>query len=128
MEPIIQILISAGGATVIAAFINAVMNRRKLSAEATEIITKAAAGTVENVMKDNSTLRERIAHLEILVKNHEETIRIAESREREHLLAEERHRRHEVDCRNYTGLLATQLRALGGTVPDPPPIYRPPGA
>lgn len=127
MNPLIQILLSAGGATVLAALITAVMNRRKLSAEATQIITQAAAGTVENVMKDNAELRTRMAVLEAKLRDYEAAQRIHDDRERHHLLAEERYRRHSTECHDYTAILASKLRELGETVPDPPPIWRPDG-
>lgn len=122
MDPIVQILLSAGGATVLAAIINAIMNRRKLSAEATEIITKAAAGTVENVMKDNAELRVRVAASDTRIRELEKAQELHDVREREHLLAEQRYRRHQSECHDYTALLADKLRQLGQEVPDPPPI------
>lgn len=127
MDPIVQILLSAGGATVLAAIINAIMNRRKLSAEATEIITKAAAGTVENIMKDNASLRERLVALELRIREYETAQFLSDDRERAHMVAEERYRRHQAECHDYTALLGAKLRALGQDVPDPPPVWRPDG-
>jgi LPS O-antigen subunit length determinant protein (WzzB/FepE family) len=125
MEQFLTILLSAGGATVLAAAINAVMNRRKLSAEATEIITKAAAGTVENVMKDNTWLRQKIVDLESRIVQFELAEELHETREREHLRAEDRYAWHMQQCHDYTERLASALRAMGGRVDDPPPIWPP---
>jgi LPS O-antigen subunit length determinant protein (WzzB/FepE family) len=124
MEQLLTILLSAGGATVLAAVINAVMNRRKLSAEATEIITKAAAGTVENIMKDNAHLRERVAELESRVKQFELAQDLSETREREHLRAENAW--HKEQCQRYIETLVRQLRGAGVTPADPPHLW-PPG-
>jgi LPS O-antigen subunit length determinant protein (WzzB/FepE family) len=126
MEQLLTILLSAGGATVLAAVINAVMNRRKLSAEATEIITKAAAGTVENIMKDNAHLRERVAELESRVKQFELAQDLSETREREHLRLEDQNAWHKEQCQRYIETLVRQLRA-GGLVPADPPNLWPPG-
>jgi hypothetical protein len=57
-EALLQLLGSAGLAAVLVAVINAVVNRRKLGAEATKVISDAAAGTVRDVREDNARLRE----------------------------------------------------------------------
>lgn len=123
MDPIIQILLSAGGATILAAIINAVMNRRKLSAEATEIITRAAAGTVENVTKDNELLREKVLKLEEKIEQMRAAQALHDARERAHLEAEERCRRHTQQGDAYTAVLISRLRALDQEIPVPPPRW-----
>ncbi len=74
MEPdiVIQLLGSAVLAAIAGAIINGIINRRKLGAEATEIITKAASGVVERleaeltrVSADRERLIERVHTLEI---------------------------------------------------------------
>jgi hypothetical protein len=74
MEPdvIVQLLGSVVLAAVAGAIINGIINRRKLGAEATEIITKAASGVVERleseiarVTRDRDNLQERVRSLEI---------------------------------------------------------------
>jgi hypothetical protein len=71
-DVVVQLLGSVVLAAVAGAIINGIINRRKLGAEATEIITKAASGVVERleaeltrVTGDNTRLRERIQTLEI---------------------------------------------------------------
>lgn len=121
MNPILQILLSAGGATVIAAIINAVMNRRKLGAEATEIITKAAGLQVENVMKDNTELRTKVARLEKTVDQHEHTIEVAERRERHHLIEDERWRWHMQRWHDWGETVSTLLESCTNRPPPPTP-------
>ncbi len=67
----IQVLGTMLGSTVLVSLLTAYLNRRKLGAEATDLITKAATGVVGNVTADNDRLRaeavkrdERIAELE----------------------------------------------------------------
>jgi len=55
---VLQLVGSAGLATVLLAVVNAIVNRRKLGAEATKVISEAAAGTVKDVREDNTRLRE----------------------------------------------------------------------
>ena len=69
---VVQLLGSVVLAAIAGAVINGIINRRKLGAEATEIITKAASGVVERleaeltrVNTDNARLRERIQTLEV---------------------------------------------------------------
>ena len=74
MEPdvIVQLLGSAVLAAIAGAIINGIINRRKLGAEATEIITKAASGVVERleaerarIAGERDQLLERVRALEI---------------------------------------------------------------
>jgi hypothetical protein len=62
---VLQLLGSAVVASVIGAIINGILNRKKLGAEATEIITKAASGVVRDIREDNERLRRRVSELEI---------------------------------------------------------------
>jgi hypothetical protein len=62
---VLQLLGSAVVASVIGAVINGILNRKKLGAEATEIITKAASGVVRDIREDNERLRRRVSELEI---------------------------------------------------------------
>ncbi len=71
-DVVVQLLGSVVLAAIAGAIINGIINRRKLGAEATEIITKAATGVVERleaeltrVTGDNARLRERVNSLEI---------------------------------------------------------------
>lgn len=125
MDQILTFLLSAGAASIIAALIQAVMNRRKLSAEATEIITKAAAGTVENVMKDNAHLRAEVAEMKVRLGLFEKAQALHDTREREHLMAEERWEWHMKQCHGYSDRLAAKLRLLGQDVEEAPPVWPP---
>ena len=61
---LVQLLGSAVIASVIGAVVNGIINRKKLGAEATEIITKAASGVVSDLRQDNERLRARLVVLE----------------------------------------------------------------
>lgn len=61
---VLQLLGSAAVASIIGAIINGILNRKKLGAEATEIITKAASGVVADIRSDNERLRSRVGELE----------------------------------------------------------------
>lgn len=70
-DVLVQLLGSAALAAIAGAIINGIINRRKLGAEATEIITKAASGVVERleaerarIANENVILRERVTALE----------------------------------------------------------------
>jgi hypothetical protein len=73
-------LLGAGGfATIVSAVVAGVFSKRKISAEATEIITKAAAGVVTNmqaeidrqVKRNEEMVREHRAQMHLLVQSHE---------------------------------------------------------
>ena len=116
-QSILQLAVSLGLGGIIVAVINAIMNKRKLSAEATEIITKAAAGTVENIMKDNQGLREKVATLETEMATCKIAIASAERRERQYQMDEERWRWHTERWHNYAMHLKENP---GSTLPMPP--------
>ena len=59
-DEILRWLTSLGVAGVLVALINALFGKRKLSAEATNIITDAASGTLKDVREDNIALRSRM--------------------------------------------------------------------
>ena len=120
---ILQLALSAGVATIIVGIINAVMNRKKLSAEATQIITQAAAGTVETVMKDNAQLREKQAILEAQVARLTTAVALAEQSQRTAQAMDERWHWHVDRWHRYAGRLCDELRAMGGQIEDPPPRW-----
>ena len=119
----LDLLFSAGGAAILATIITAIVNRKKLSADATEVITKAAAGTVETIMKDNAALRERLAALESKLSQLTIAIDAAEKRERAHDAIEERYRWHLDRWHRYCTRITDELRAVGGKIEDPPPMW-----
>lgn len=57
-EIIVAALASGGLGAILVAVINGIFTKRKLGAEATEIITRAAAGVVESLEKQLKTERE----------------------------------------------------------------------
>lgn len=121
-------LLSAGGTTILAAIVNAIGNRRKLSAEATQIITQAAAGTVENVMKDNESLRQKVDRLETALNKMQGIIELSEQRERINMITEERYRWHMQQWHRYAAALASEVERLGGRIGEPPPDWPEPVA
>lgn len=127
-ELVLAILGSAGFTAIIGAIINAVFNRRKLSAEATQIITQAAAGTVENVMRDNTELRAKVDKLETAMTKMQGIIELSEQRERINMITEERYRWHMQQWHRYAATLAGEVERLGGNVGEPPPDWPEPVA
>jgi hypothetical protein len=125
MANVINLIAAAGGGGVIAAIANALINRRKLSAEATEIITKAAAGTVANVVSDNTALRARLEKVESEVALLKETGRIHEQRERAWQQHEERYRWHLERWSRYANALLALLLSRGVTVAEEQPTLYP---
>jgi hypothetical protein len=126
MDPqlLVTALVSAGGATILVAIINAFFNRRKLSAEATQIITQAAAGTVENIMKDNAELRRELGEVKRQLEELREAQRLAEQLERAHALHEDRWRWHMERWHRYVARLLVELRAAGvRNIEEPPPPW-----
>ena len=120
---ILAILGSTGVTAIFAAVLNAFFNRRKLGAEATHIIAQAAAGTVENVMKDNEGLRAKVEKLEVSMLKLQGIVELSEQRERIHMITEERYRWHMQQWHTYASTLATEVVRLGGNVGLPPPNW-----
>lgn len=120
---LLTLLVSTGAATIIVAFITAIFNRRKLSAEATQIITQAAAGTVENIMKDNAALRTELGQIKGELRTLTIAVAAADRRERAHAVIEERYRWHLDRWHRYCSRITDELRALGGRIEDPPPMW-----
>lgn len=116
----IQLVLGALGTlglgSVLAAMVSGFFSRRKLGADATEIITKAASGVVERIEADNERLREDL------------------EREREERKAERDDFRRVVD--EHTAVLqlhaawdhmaVVKLQEAGiRDLPTPPPLYDP---
>jgi hypothetical protein len=126
-------LATGGFAVVLAAIINAVQSRRKISAEATEIITKAASGVVERLQAeaDRHVTAMRLKEANILAL--QERIRHLEAHEVQHDLdrrswADERSEWHEYLQAHvaFDYMMIERLRATGAKdVPAPPPLYPP---
>lgn len=61
---VLQLLGSLAFVTLVTTIVQGVMNRKRLGAEATKIITDAASGVVASVREDNERLRNRLTELE----------------------------------------------------------------
>lgn len=102
---------ASGIMLVLAAVVNAFVNKRKLSADATKVITEAAAGVVQDMRADNAEIRA----------------------ERQALVADVRQLRTEV--REQNALIAVHAfwdqqvvdaaEAQGMALPPPPPLTIP---
>lgn len=119
----VQLLVSGTGAALIAAVVNAVANRRKLSGEATKLITEAAGSVTQTIMADNARLRQDITDLKAEVAAMKQTIALAEERERGHQVSEDRNRAHLERWHRYCASHRDAMRAVGMQVADPPPLY-----
>ena len=111
-DVIVQLLGSAVLAAIAGAIINGIINRRKLGAEATEIITKAASGVVERleaersrIANDNVVLRERVAALEAREEADRAVLQLHAA---------------------WDHLAVQKLAELGIELPAPPPLSPPP--
>lgn len=117
-----------GGGTGLAALITALVllvkarpeNRLK-NAEAAKVIQDASADWVLGVSEDLKALRASDRTLRAKVATLEQE---RDQRKRRDDLQERRLRKHETWDRN----VAEQLRELGGSVTDPPPLYPDPTA
>ena len=126
-DSLLPLLGSGAVGAVIVAIIGAVTGRRKLGAEATEILTKAAGGMVERLEADNKRLRDadeakttKIDELEHRVDDLEDEQRAWE-REREDWL-----RVLQVHAAWDTLAIATLREAHPPIdLPDPPPLTPP---
>jgi uncharacterized membrane protein len=95
-------------ATVLAAAIAGFFSRRKLSAEATEVITKAASGVVERLEAENAR---------ISVGRNELAARVSSLEE------QERRRAAALVVHEAWDRMAVRtLRDAGHPLPDPPPL------
>lgn len=144
-DDVVQLFAAAGGATIVTTFVNALFNKRKLGAEATEIITKGATGIVERVEQDNARLRAEMAANEARhqreiaevesrhqreigevrneLRHMKTTQSLADERERMHLVAEERNRAHLERWHRYCARQTVVIRSLNGEIEDPPPMF-----
>lgn len=116
---LVQLIVALVGGGTIAAVINAIMSRKKLGADATKIITEAAAGVATDLRADNTDLRQRLARLQTQVAE-----------------CEAREDRWELERREWRDILqvhaawdhmaVVSLRDHGVIdLPAPPPLYPP---
>lgn len=124
MDPqvIIQIVGTILGGSVLAALLNAVFGRKKMSADVAARLNEAAGGLVERVEDDNERLRKENKALEEEVHKATATARTADERA---YRAERRSERLAEVLRDYVAYAARQtvaLRAVGGVIEDPPDV------
>lgn len=98
-ELLLQILLSATGAGVLGAVINGIINRKKLGAEATNIITQAATGVVERLEAEIKRKGSDLEAATARIRELEERVRVVEQRESDHATEcqeREKERAHEM--------------------------------
>lgn len=113
---VVGVLGAGGLGAIIAAIFNGLFSKRKLGAEATEIITKAAAGVVTNL--ENEIKRQQRVNTD-LIAEHRATIRTLMLNHAEEI-EEWRRTAQQHIAWDYT--VKDRLALLGVEVPDPPPL------
>lgn len=115
---IVQLVVALVGGGTIAAVINAIMARKKLGADATKIITEAAAGVTADLRKEVDRLRMRSDRLQQQIDDCERR--------------EERWERERREWRDVLALHAAwdhvtivQARDAGIPLSPTPPLYPP---
>ena len=98
---LLRLIGAVAGSAVLTKLLDAWFNRRKMSADAVDVIQKAAGGVVERIEADNTRLRSENTTLE----RHNDLLVYALR-----------------DQNSYSWRLAQEVRRLGGTVPDPPEL------
>lgn len=147
-DALIQLLGAIGGASVVTAVVNAIVNRRKMGADVTKVIQEAAGGAVALVQADNTRLREELAtlkseHAAEFLALKLETTQEARRLKTEHTVeveslrganedlwrkAREQEQENAVltdvirDQADYTRRAASEIRRLGGNIEDPPEL------
>jgi len=129
---IVAILGGTGLGAVAGAVVNGMFSKRKLGAEATEIITQAASGVVKDVTaelerKSIEMARMRSEHSEQLVQMRQE-----HNSQLERILADHI---EEMDAVRvvlqlhvaWDAVAIQELGRIGITLPEPPPLYPPSG-
>lgn len=110
---IIQLLGATGIGAILSAIINAVLNRRKFSADVSKVITDAAAGVLQRLEAENRRILS--SHREL--RGEFETFRREAQQREDHWQALLRQHAE------WDQHVVTRLRELGATeIPDPPPL------
>lgn len=120
MNPWLQWLSSAAVSAVILAFINGLFSKRKLSADATKIITEAASGVVEiqkaeiaRVLASNLELTQKVDTLQARVDRGEKTTQV---------------QGEAIAIHTFWDIQAVEeLGKQGINLPPPPPLNSTPG-
>lgn len=127
-------LATGGFAVVLAAVVNGVMSRRKIGAEATEIITKAASGVVERLEDELERQVLALGLKETNIEALKERVRFLETHEAQHHLDRLNWDDERSEWREYLQahvsfdyMMIERLRVLDpeGHIPQPPPLYPP---
>lgn len=115
MNPWLQALVSFGVGGVLVAVINGLFSKRKLSADATKIITEAASGVVERLKDENLRMNTELAQVraEQASARQRETERDRRERERDHAILLHGY---------WDQQVFTMARDQGLTLPEPPPL------
>lgn len=127
---IVALLTSGGVFAIIGAAINGVFTKRKLGAEATEIITKAASGVVTDLRK---SLEDRTAEMAQMKVEHQATL--AAMRADSHSALERMERQHADEREEWRRVLQlhvawdaiaiAKMAEIGIELPPAPPLLPP---
>lgn len=112
---VIGVLGTLGIGSVVAAVVSGLFSRKKLGADATQIITQAAAGVVERTEADNARLRAEVAEERLM----------REQRENELRRLIDQHTRVLQLHAAWDHIAVERLAAAGIELPEPPPLYGP---
>lgn len=121
---VLAALLGGGGvAAVVAAIVTAISTRRKLGAEATEIITKAAAGVVTNltaeVARQEQARKDQAAMYEAQIAAHEQKL---EEMAAAHVHEREEWRRVLQLHVAWDAIAIAKLGDMGVDLPETPPL------
>lgn len=121
MNPaLLAAVLGAGGiGAIIAAIVTGLFSKRKLSAEATEIITKAAAGVVTNLQAEID--RQKIRNSELIEEHRADMAALIRAHDNE--MAEVRRvlQLHVA----WDAIAIARMAELGIELPPPPPLLPP---
>lgn len=120
MNAWLQLLGSAAVGAVLVAMITGLFSKRKLSAEATDIITKAASGVVERLEEENARVILSNTHLSQRVEAQQTSV--------DEMKRTQRQQGEALAIHAFWDNQAVEaLRAQGIDLPPPPPLNTPPG-
>ena len=128
---IVGFLSALGVGSVLAAIVSGFFSRKKLGADATEIITKAASGVVANIESDNMRLRKDIElerNERRAIEDFHESEMVSVRREQDHFRRLAREHTRVLQLHAAWDMMAVQaLERCGITdLPQPPPpLYGP---
>lgn len=110
----IAVLGTGSVAAVGAAIVTGLFSRKKLGADATEIITRAASGVVEQIQEDNARLRTENAELLARVERFGQIVE-------DHTAVLQLHVA-------WDAIVIAKMREAGIVLPPAPPVYAPSGS